>query len=519
MQALLNQAETFHRQGLFAQAEALYRQLLESDQANPLVHARLATLFQQIRRGTDAFKHIQLAINAIPEHPELLKLGVSIATPLSENEVAEKWLSLLAQQTPEDSSVQEQLAGVLISNHKEQRALELTKSIIKHSPDSANAYNLKGLALSRLGETEKGYKAFQKAIKLNPGQLAGIRNLLIYGKDKKEPLLDEVVPQLEQRLNKAKLPPLISMNIAYVVSMYYEKTKQHQKAFHYLKLGNDENRANYQYAHEQTIEQFTALKNSFNHELKAAFAGKGLEDSSAIFILGMPRSGTTLVEQVLASHSRVGAEGEILDLKTQMQLHADILDPQSPLDTKVNDCLNAAKSYLDSVRSRQQAEIFTDKMPYNFMLLGLIALVLPNAKIIHCTRDPIETCFSIYKQNFSGSPPYTNNLTELGLYYREYQCLMQHWKELFGDQIYELNYETMVRDSESEIDKLLSYCQLEKESQCFAFYKNTRAVRTASVNQVRQPIYKDSLKASAPYKKQLAPLIEALGLSENCAIP
>jgi len=145
------------------------------------------------------------------------------------------------------------------------------------------------------------------------------------------------------------------------------------------------------------------------------------------------------------------------------------------------------------------------------MMLGLIAMALPNAKIIHCTRDSLETCYSIYKQNFSGSHAYTNDLVELGQYYTLYQSQMAHWNELFGEQVYEANYEKMVENSEQEIANLLAYCDLDVESQCLEFHKNKRAVRTASVAQVRQPIYKDAIKASTPVAKYLQPLRDVLG--------
>jgi Tfp pilus assembly protein PilF len=510
MQTLLERAENFHRQGKVREAEQCYLSILSHDVNQPLINSRMATLLHQTQRHAEALPFIRQAINSVPMHPELLKLGVAIATTLAENELAQRWLEKLITLKPEDVAFQEQLAGVLIGNHQEAKGLELSKRIIKQTPDSANAYNLKGLALSRLGDMEKGYKAFQKALKLNPGHLAVIRNLLIYGKGKKEPLLDELIPQLEQRLVAPQLAPLLKMNMAYIISMYYEKTKVYDKAFHYLKLGNDINRAGAQYSHAQTASQFEALKATFNRELKIAFNSKGLSDPAPIFILGMPRSGTTLVEQILASHSQVGAEGEILDLRRSFEQSADLLSDNMPLDQKVAASLQVAERYLTQVRKRQQALFFTDKMPYNFMLVGLIALALPKAKIIHCTRDPLETCYSIYKQNFSGSPAYTNDLNELGCYYKEYDALMKHWQSLFGEQIYEANYERMVANAETEIAGLLEFCGLEPEEKCFAFYKNKRAVRTASVSQVRQPIYKDSLKASSPYLEQLAPLIRVL---------
>ena len=515
MQEILKQAQTFHQQGKFAEAESLYRQLQKRDPKNPLFNSRLALLLSQTQRAQEALSFISRALDALPDNPDLLSQGVAISTSLAENKLSEKWLTILLKLKPHDLALQEQLCGVLIANHQEQKALLLSKNIIKQSPSNASAYNLKGLALSRLGDVEKGYKSFQKALKLNPGQLAVIKNLLIYGKGKKEPLLDQLIPQLEQQLMTPSQAPAVKMNIAYVLSMYYEKMKNTSKSFHYLKLGNDINRSTYQYSHQQTSHQFQALMNTFSESLKAEFEGegvdtKGLADSAPIFILGMPRSGTTLIEQILSSHSLVAAEGEISDLKENFEKHADILTDELPLSTKVDKCLSVAQAYLDDVRERQDARFFTDKMPYNFMLVGLIATALPNAKIIHCTRDPLETCFSVYKQNFSGSHAYTNELTELGQYFLEYKKMMAHWQGLFGAQIYEANYEKMVADSESEIANLLTFCGLDSETACFEFHKNKRAVRTASVSQVRQPIYKDALKASAPYEKQLQPLIDAL---------
>ena len=514
MQEILNQAQSLHQQGKFSEAEVLYRQLQKTEPENPLYNSRLALILNQTQRAHEALAFISRALDALPDNPDLLNQGVAISTSLAENKLSEKWLTTLIQLKPNDLGLQEQLCGVLIANHQENKALALSKDLIKKSPNNANAYNLKGLALSRLGEVDKGYKSFQKALKLNPGQLAVIKNLLIYGKGKKEPLLDQLIPQLERQLMAPSQAPAVNMNIAYVLSMYFEKLKNTDKSFYYLKLGNDINRSTYEYSHQQTSNQFQALMNTFSESLKVEFEGKGapirLEDCSPIFILGMPRSGTTLIEQILSSHSLVAAEGEITDLKDNFEKHTDVLSKELPLSAKVEKCLSVAQAYLDGVRARQTASFFTDKMPYNFMLLGLIALTMPNAKIIHCTRDPLETCFSVYKQNFSGSHAYTNELSELGQYYLEYQKMMAHWETLFGAQIYEANYEKMVADSESEIANLLAFCGLEAEAACFEFHKNKRAVRTASVSQVRQPIYKDALKASAPYEKQLLPLIEVL---------
>jgi len=519
MQAKFNQALALHQAGKFQQAEVLYRQLLQNEINHPVINARLGMLLHQTHRNSEALVLLKVSIKALPNEYDLLMQGINVATQLAENKLAEQWLRLAIGIKPNDIKPLEQLAGVLVGDHREKEALEVTKKIIKLDPASASAYNLKGLALSRLGDTEKGYKAFQKSIKMNPGQLAVVRNLILYGKNKKEPILDSLIPQFEQRVNQHNQPNVVQMNMAYILSMYFEKksnekTYSPQKTFKYLKIGNDAKLQMAPYNHKNTQNLFSQLVGYFDEDFKNSFNGLGLSNASPIFILGMPRSGTTLIEQILSSHSLVGAEGEINDLSQSMAVHQFIGKDQTKSEA-VKACIDTMQLYIDRVRSRQEKTYFTDKMPYNFMFIGLIALALPNAKIIHCTRDPLETCFSIYKQNFSGNHAYSNGLKELGQYYNLYQSLMNHWQDLFGAQIFEANYEKMVDDSEKEIERLLDFCGLEKESDCFEFHKNKRAVRTASVAQVRQPIYRDAMKASIPYLEYLKPLIEALKSEEG----
>lgn len=509
MQAQFNQALVLQQQGQLQQAESIFRNILTAEPDQPIVNARLGMLLHQQNRHSEALTPFGIAISALPKELELVMQGVDAAVEVGEHILSERWLCTILSSNPDHLVANEKMAGVMIALHKESEALKISKRLIKLDPQNAVAYNIKGMALSRMGDTEKGYKSFQKAVRLNPGQLGVIRNLILHGKGKKEPILDSLVPQLEKKL-KQDLPPQVQMNMAYIISMYYERRKLADKAFAFLKIGNDINRSTLPYSNESTEEHFETLKNAFSQNRICQIPKPVNEDESAIFVLGMPRSGTTLIEQIISSHSLVEPEGEIKDLKVAFEENAEILDLALDPQALQRAIQSVAERYIDGVRQRQSSRYFTDKMPYNFMLIGLIATALPNAKIIHCTRDPLETCFSIYKQNFSGSHAYSNNLEDLAHYYRSYADLMAYWKEQFGDQIYEASYEEMVGDSELQIGKLLQFCGLSAEQKCFDFHKNKRAVRTASVAQVRQPIYKDSIKASTPYVGYLAPLIEAL---------
>lgn len=520
MQATFNKALAFHQSGQLAQAEELYRQLLNQAPGHPILLARLGTLMCQSQRSEQGLALLAQAIAQSPQDTELLKQAIHLAAQAGETVQAELWLRQALKFRAGDSSLHEQLAGVLIANHKETEALEAIKTAIRLDPQNANAYNLKGLALSRLGDTEKGYECFLKSVKMNPGQLGAVKNLILYGKGRKEPVLEQLIPQLEQRLNQPGLQAMVQLNLGYMLAMYFEhKTTEKnsieqqlyvRKHFDYLRRANDISRLQYQYSHANTEQYFARWANAFTPSRIDEIRKRALDDASAIFILGMPRSGTTLIEQILASHSQVGAEGEILDLQQSVDVVGGLLADNLPDAVFAERAVAAVKLYLERVRSRQQAVHFTDKLPYNFIVTGLIASALPKAKIIHCTRDPLETCFSIYKQNFVGNHGYTNDQKELGQYFKAYQTLMKQWQDRFPEAVYEANYERMVADPEHEIAQLLNYCGLEPEEACFAFHKNKRAVRTASVAQVRQPIYKDALKASDPYRDFLQVLIAEL---------
>ncbi len=510
MQEIFNQALAAHQAGHFSQAEALYQQLLSQAPHHPVLNAQLGLLLTQSQRPEQGLKHLARAIEGAPQDQTLLRQAIQIATQTGANEQAEVWLRQAVRLQPNDASLHEQLAGVLIANHQENAALESVKTAIRLDPKNANAYNLKGLALSRLGETDKGYKAFQKAVSMNPGQLGAVKNLIQYGKGRKEPLLDKVIPQLEQHLQQPGVQAVVRLNVAFMLAAYYEQKKDTARHFEYLRLANDLARQQHQYSHQETEAYFHAWAAAFTPSRIRAISAIAEQDDSAIFILGLPRSGTTLIEQILDSHSQVGAEGEILDLQKAIETNGGLLDEGLSDAEFARRAVASVRSYLLSVRQRQSARYFTDKLPYNFIVTGLIACALPNAKIIHCTRDPLETCFSMYKQHFTGVQPFTNDLRELGLYCRAYQDLMQRWEQLFPGRIFEANYERMVDDSQSEIRALLQHCRLPVEEACFAFHKNKRAVRTASVAQVRQPIYKDAVKASDPYRAYLQPLLDAL---------
>ena len=259
------------------------------------------------------------------------------------------------------------------------------------------------------------------------------------------------------------------------------------------------------------------IKEVFTADFIKEKSGHGCLSDTPIFVLGMPRSGTTLTEQVIASHPSVYGAGELRDLSivadSFMPERTDLSISKKLIDAAPGDLTKMGESYVRGLKERSpHSAKITDKMPGNFHHIGLIKLILPNAKIIHVSRDPLDTCVSCFTRLFAHGQTNTYDLTELGHSYKCYKNLMDHWRTILPPgSFYDLRYENLVDNTEEEARKLIDYCGLEWDPACLEFYKNKRSIRTASVTQVRQPIYKTSKQRWKNYEQFLGPLIEALG--------
>jgi hypothetical protein len=231
----------------------------------------------------------------------------------------------------------------------------------------------------------------------------------------------------------------------------------------------------------------------------------------------MPRSGTTLVEQILASHPLVFGAGELPILKEFVMncsspARASVQFPECMQDLAMDDFERMGSDYIKKLRNISgNAQYITDKLPHNFLRIGLIKTILPNAKVIHCMRNPMANCFSIFKTDFTGTHRYAYDMRELGQYYTLYLGLMEHWEKVLPGFIFSLRYEELISDQENQTKSLLNFCGLPWNEACLTFYETERQVSTASCAQVRQPMYNDSVELWRRYEKQLAPLRKALG--------
>ena len=304
------------------------------------------------------------------------------------------------------------------------------------------------------------------------------------------------------------------MILDFALSQVMDKLKLYDRAFEYCREGNDLRRT---HSHYNADEELAHLQDIMKAYTPTMFAnGSGLEDATPVFIVGMPRCGSTLTEQILAAHPKVGDEGEwgyferiLAERNDDEPLTLERLTAFTPEQWR-----EIGEQFITRMRSdHPDAARITDKSLHNIRLIGAIHCAMPKAKIVHVRRHPLDTCLSIYRNNLLGIQfDFGCNLGELGYYYRMYLRLMQHWRDVLpAGVLYELDYEQMVASQEAETRNLLAYCELPWDDSCLQFDKSKNLVRTASVSQVRQPIYKSSLAAWERYEQHLQPLIRILG--------
>ncbi len=400
-------------------------------------------------------------------------------------------------------SMDENLAAIEILNN----ALQLEEHAI--------IYHKLGTNYQQLGQMQEAREAYLKAIDLDPSYGHCYRGFA-----------DITKVSSAQEVGFIKDAFAISMNdegrmhLNFAWAKVQDTLVNYTEAFAAYKKGNDLHRASFRYGLKEDIQIFNTIKQRYSAEFIAndhCLKGKG---AGLVFILGMPRSGTTLVEQIISSHSDVTGAGELVYMGNYAKHHSGgivIFHKQFPSMTQDEWC-DMAQNYLDKVGLLADGKaVVTDKMPHNFLNMGMIAKLLPEAKIVHCQRHPVANCLSIYKAYFSakGSHKYAYNLKELGEYHNLYEDLMAHWRKVMPDQFYEIKYEALTTNQEDESRKLLDYCGLEWQDACMDFYKSKRKIKTASVFQVRQPMSTKSVDLWKHYGDALQPLLDVLHIPEE----
>lgn len=395
-------------------------------------------------------------------------------------------------------------------------AIDAFDRVLEQLPNDPVTLTSRGHALKTYGRSEEAIASYRAAYKAEPDHgdaYYSLANLKTYQFD------DAEVAAMRSHAAREELSPSARIHFCFALGKAYEDRGDTENAFKYYDQGNTLKRVQMRYKTEDMLKELEAHKTHCTPELFAAQTGKGDPSLDPIFIVGLPRAGSTLLEQILASHSQVDGTLElpnILATAHKLRGRKALTDrdryPRILHELSGDKLRELGGKYIEDTRiHRKDAPFFTDKMPNNFRHIGLIHLILPNAKIIDARREPMSCCWSGFKQLFAEGQEFTYGLEEIGRYYRAYVDLMDHWDTVLPGKVLRVQHEDVVCDLETQVRRLLDHCNLPFEPDCLAFHENERAVRTASSEQVRQPINTRGLDAWRVFEPHLDELKRALG--------
>lgn len=496
----------------FEEALQYYLQVLENTPNLPEVERNLAEIYAATGAIPKALETIRRAIHKAPNSVELLTSYGNMLKQVGQLPEAVKQYSAVVNILPNNLNAKSSLGICLAEIGDFDQAIALLTHVSDKSIGSADAHYNVAFVYYDAGYFDQTIVSLTKALHLAP-DFVNARVLL----SKCENQLDDSnIKAMEKLLDKASLDDASKASLAYAIGNHYERQLQFETAFQYLSFANKLSRKQTTYDFKKDKEAFSNIRNVFNKSFFEKQNFKADLEAKPVFIVGMPRSGSTLVEQILSSHSAFFGIGEmpilancihhIFGLKSGIDCTSGVLSGNNIQFERL------ALDYLQQIKSmNSKATLVSDKLLMNFFHIGLIKLIFPNAVIIHCKRDPIATCWSIYKSNFSNmGHDYGQSLEELGHFYRLYQDLMSHWHSLFPGEIYDVSYEILVAEQIIETKNLVEACGLEWESACLDFHKNKRRVATLSASQVRKPLYNSALASWKPFEKNISELINVL---------
>jgi len=391
------------------------------------------------------------------------------------------------------------------------QAFEKAIAIDDSTPGVLSSY---AWELKTIGDQDAALKAYRKAVKAKPtfGQAYwSMANLKIFKFDD-----DEVDAMLEQ-VERGVLTEVEEIHFRFALGKAMEDKEDYDRAWHFYHTGNQCKRLTVEFELLEMESRQKAMMSVFDQQLLSERAGVGYDAPDPIFIVGLPRSGSTLVEQILASHSQVEGTSELPVLGKIAESIGryrtdDVRYPEAITDLRDKDLRAYGKQYIEESQRHRATDkpLFTDKLPNNFPLMGFAHLILPNAKIINARRHPFDSCLGAYKQLFGHGQNFTYDMSDLAHYYRRYDTTMKHWHEVLPGKVLDVHYEETVTDLEGQVRRILEHCGLPFEESCLRFYETERAVKTASSEQVRQPIYTGALGKWRRYEEHLDTWFEQL---------
>ena len=509
----------------FEEAEHALRKAVQQNPRYVEAHNNLAQLLSSQGNELEALRILGDALKFAPKNFQTLLLTARIQLRRSNLQAAEQATRLALKEKPEAPDALTLLGQILHETDRYDEAIEVLDRALKKSPDNPEALNFYGVALKSVGRLDEAREYILKALKLNDGMYGAYANLndLV---DFSEGIGEQLFNRMEAIFESARNPqadPFLALHFAYAKAL--DDRGQHERALEHYITGGKMKRAQLDYKESETHEFFDSIKAAFPKEAFEDRKFEGLDDNRPVFIVGMPRSGSTLVEQILSSHPDIYGAGEVKylaralgqlrDRFPSLPKYPELMSKVTPAQLDIT-----AKNYQQALtQGAGDAKRITDKLLTNYFFLGLINLLFPNAKVIHTQRDPVDTCLSGFTKLFKDDMPHSYDLGELGRYYGKYRELMEHWEQVLPEGfLTTVVYEDVVADTEKEARRLIKFLGLPWNPKCVDFHKSDRPVKTASVAQVRKPIYKTSVKRWKKYGDGLQPLVDAIeGGSEKAA--
>lgn len=519
-------AEAHHSYGiiLFKQGkyEEAYTHFEKAVELNPnLVPARVTLGRYYVGKGrwADACAQFDAAIALKPGDVKMLSTIGNACQTANAIDPAIKYFEMTLAVDDNLWKVHNNMGCALEAKGEAKAAIRHYRKAINISPNNPILHNNYGNAYAKSGEIDKAIKQYQKASALDPQFAASFANVTRFKKFTVEDSAE--INRLEELLLTPGLSQDHIANLHFALGKVYDDIKNFEKAFTHYKKGNDMVNSTVVIAEaEEFARIYESSREVFTKEFFAERTALGHPSDRPIFVVGMPRSGSTLVEQIISSHPDVVGGNEIGHMQHLRGVINQVLKSDKPYpycmpEITQDHVMALAKSYLEKLDEIDNfAPRIIDKMLYNFLSIGIIQILFPNAKIIHCSRHPLDSCLSSYFQKFAAGNTYTYNLEKLGSYYRCYLDFMQLWDEVLPSKVHEVYYADMVDDQEGESRKLLEFLGLPWDERCLQFHKNSRTVLTASLWQVRQPMYKTSKARWEKYDPYIGELKAAMGWDE-----
>jgi tetratricopeptide (TPR) repeat protein len=494
-------------------SERIFRRILQENASHLAALCGLAALSLAADKGNDAERLLRHALRQSAHHPLVWRgLGQALAA-LGRLEEADAAARRLVKIEPENPQSWITSASVSTRLLRQEEALEAYEQAARLQPEEVRLRMSIGHIYKTLGRRNESEAAYKTALAMDPAiadaywSLADLKNYSF--SDAEIAAMQRLTNDQGERSNAAPLH--------FALGKAFEQRDRYAEAFAYYARGNELRRLDAPFDIEHFERRTARIRAFFDKKFFADRAGCGDPSTAPIFIVGLPRSGSTLVEQVLASHSCVEGTMELPNIISITHQFDDMMASRDgypeTVDTAPVGLLTALGSrYLEETAPlRQGRDHFTDKLPNNFSHVGLIHAILPNATIVDARRHPMDCCFSTFKQHFAEGQTFSYDLGDLGRYYRCYLSLMDHWDAVLHGKVLHLQYEDLVRDPEANIRRLLDHCRLPFEASCLAFHQTRRSVRTASAEQVRRPIYTSGVGHWRHFENELQPLRQALG--------